>query len=314
MFMYNDAFVNYEVSADHDYMDVYADQYSAPFQYKLENKIVHKLHVRTLDTEANVRMETGYKYSTAVVISCLLAALKNIDDGYVFSLACKRIESQMGFEVDSWISPKIIGGMDIEYQYADSTIFNIDIVASMYSGGIHEPTLELIKTDLQWDVTMRLNYYSGVHKGCIDITIPQECIHDSTAMNHAQNVLWSKAYEVMPMMGPDLSFMRYTLGMLNGAKYHSGGFVPPPTKEVNFSGPLAHSKQPVYSGKDERVNLLPGVREKVKHPVTGSENTLERVIISLNDQHKWTREEIADWLDTLDIDLTFKVEVDNEQD
>lgn len=32
--------------------------------------------------------------------------------------------------------------------------------------------------------------------------------------------------------------------------------------------------------------------------------SLRHVIIHLNDAHRWTREEIADWLDTLDVDLT----------
>lgn len=33
---------------------------------------------------------------------------------------------------------------------------------------------------------------------------------------------------------------------------------------------------------------------------------LQATIIHLNDAHRWTREEIADWLETLDHDLTFK--------
>ncbi|WMI33497.1 hypothetical protein SEA_KENREY_110 [Streptomyces phage Kenrey] len=313
MFIYNDAFVNYQVSVEHDYMDVYADTYSAPLQYKMSNKVVHKLHVRTLDVEANVRMETGHQYSTAVVMSCLLAALKNIDDGHVYSLASQRLESQMGFEADDYISPKVAHVIDIQHQYCDNTIFNLEVVASMYPGGTQKPTFELIKSDLQWNITLRMSYYSGVHLGSIEVQIDPDAVHNSNAMMHAQNLLWVKAYEVMPMMGPDLSFMRYTLGMLNGGKLHNGGFAAPP-QNVNFSGPLAKSSSSVYGGKDKRVDELPGVHEMVKHPVSGNRNTLERVIISLNDQHKWTREEIADWLDTLDIDLTFKVEVDNEQD
>lgn len=34
-------------------------------------------------------------------------------------------------------------------------------------------------------------------------------------------------------------------------------------------------------------------------------DTLDRIIICLNDSHKWTREQVADWLDTLDLDLRF---------
>lgn len=313
MFMYNDAFVNYQVKADFEHMDVYADWYSAPLQYKVSSKIVHTLHVRTLDNEANVRMETGSKYSTAVVISCLLAALKNIDDGYIYSLARKRIESQMGFEVDDHISPKVANVLDIEYQYCDNTVYNLEVIAHMYSGGIQKPMFELIKSDMQWDITMRFNYYSGVHPGSIELSLDPDIIHDSNALMHAQNLLWYKAYEAMPMMGPDLSFMRYTLGMLNGGKYHNGAFAAPP-QHVNFSQPLANSKQPVYGGKDRRVNELPGIKETVKHPMSGMSDTIERIIINLNDVHKWTREEIADWLDTLDVDLSFKVKVEDEQD
>jgi hypothetical protein len=34
---------------------------------------------------------------------------------------------------------------------------------------------------------------------------------------------------------------------------------------------------------------------------------LSEVIVHLNDHHRWTREQIAGWLDTLDVDLTFPV-------
>lgn len=51
---------------------------------------------------------------------------------------------------------------------------------------------------------------------------------------------------------------------------------------------------------------LPGMSEKVIHPVSRESNWLIDIIVDLNDRHKWTREAIADWLETLDIDLTFK--------
>ena len=53
---------------------------------------------------------------------------------------------------------------------------------------------------------------------------------------------------------------------------------------------------------------LPGVNEKVEHPLTKEITTVRYCIISLNDTYKWTREEIADWLETLDIDITFRSE------
>jgi hypothetical protein len=39
---------------------------------------------------------------------------------------------------------------------------------------------------------------------------------------------------------------------------------------------------------------------EVKHPVSGKVTTLYNVIINLNDYHQWTREQIADWLETTD--------------
>lgn len=39
---------------------------------------------------------------------------------------------------------------------------------------------------------------------------------------------------------------------------------------------------------------------QVKHPLTGKRDSLNNVIITLNDDAKWSRERIADWLDTLD--------------
>lgn len=36
------------------------------------------------------------------------------------------------------------------------------------------------------------------------------------------------------------------------------------------------------------------------NPVNGTKDNLASIIIDLNDTHQWTREQIADWLDTLD--------------
>lgn len=65
-------------------------------------------------------------------------------------------------------------------------------------------------------------------------------------------------------------------------------------------------------------HMLPGITEKVSHPalkvedhypgctIVGNVHTIRQLVMHLNDDHKWTREEIADWLDTLDVDLAFK--------
>jgi hypothetical protein len=62
-------------------------------------------------------------------------------------------------------------------------------------------------------------------------------------------------------------------------------------------------------------NYLPGVNEQIKFPCgkhttchdwNKTTNTVKATIMKLNDHCKWTREQIADWLETLDIDMIFK--------
>lgn len=48
------------------------------------------------------------------------------------------------------------------------------------------------------------------------------------------------------------------------------------------------------------TNQIPGLNVKVKHPVVDGSFSLSTVIMDLNDTHRWTREQIADWLETLD--------------
>lgn len=43
-----------------------------------------------------------------------------------------------------------------------------------------------------------------------------------------------------------------------------------------------------------------------------AETNLTRLIIHLNDEHRWVREQIADWLDALDLDLSFKFDTTEE--
>lgn len=72
---------------------------------------------------------------------------------------------------------------------------------------------------------------------------------------------------------------------------------------------------------------LPGINERVKHPKTGQacyyddiiadgdEDVfpLRQLVMHINDEHKWTREQIADWLETLDVDLAFKIKENEDE-
>ncbi len=55
---------------------------------------------------------------------------------------------------------------------------------------------------------------------------------------------------------------------------------------------------------------IPGMLASVSHPATENSciskhhRTVWEMVMHLNDHHHWTREAIADWIDTLDVDLT----------
>ena len=54
------------------------------------------------------------------------------------------------------------------------------------------------------------------------------------------------------------------------------------------------------------ASSIPGIHQKVIHPVTKSQGQLYHIIQDLNDSHGWSREKIADWIETLDNPPKFK--------
>lgn len=53
--------------------------------------------------------------------------------------------------------------------------------------------------------------------------------------------------------------------------------------------------------------IFNGLGQTVLHPVGNYKISLANCVVSLNDSHGWSREKIADWIETLDIDTTVKV-------
>jgi hypothetical protein len=76
---------------------------------------------------------------------------------------------------------------------------------------------------------------------------------------------------------------------------------------VEWSHPAPESAEPSNADLvSQMVQRIPGMRERVDCPECGSGRTVRHNVIHLNDQHKKTYAEIAEWLDTLDIDLSVK--------
>ncbi len=64
---------------------------------------------------------------------------------------------------------------------------------------------------------------------------------------------------------------------------------------------------PPSKGPDQIMKRIPGINQRVKNPLNNHWQELSTVIITLNDIHHWSREQIADWLDTLDDQPKFSV-------
>lgn len=59
------------------------------------------------------------------------------------------------------------------------------------------------------------------------------------------------------------------------------------------------------TGLSQASQELPEIMRPVVNPVTGYLASLWNTVITLNDEQKWTREQIADWIETLDPVPTF---------
>jgi len=77
--------------------------------------------------------------------------------------------------------------------------------------------------------------------------------------------------------------------------------------ESSFPQPKIEQKENLgITVSNAMNNLFPVLNETVKCPTCLDSGPLDKIIIGLNDIHKWTREQIADWLESLDLDIEIK--------
>jgi hypothetical protein len=63
-----------------------------------------------------------------------------------------------------------------------------------------------------------------------------------------------------------------------------------------------------YTIQTELPKLFPSLRSKISCPDCGRIYDLANMIQHLNDDHKWSREDIASWLETSGIDIKLRAE------
>lgn len=83
-----------------------------------------------------------------------------------------------------------------------------------------------------------------------------------------------------------------------------GSPIGPPVSAAGYHKPSSHN----YADSGTLLrSVLPALSIFTQCPHCEVKVSLERVVIHLNDSVKWSRERVADWLDTLDLDLSFPV-------
>lgn len=92
-------------------------------------------------------------------------------------------------------------------------------------------------------------------------------------------------------------------GMLGGVDPPLEPFVTPDNELAELVPALKSYARPCPAVRDQihQATVPPGERCGCIDPML-----LKHLIQHLNDTHEWPREQIADWLDTLDVDLTFQ--------
>lgn len=172
---------------------------------------------------------------------------------------------------------------------------NIDVSSfgSMYS--MHMPTHETIVVEL--DKLPCSSTSHGVHE--------LEFRHKEAVQKHRAQLFECEIYSSIPGIS-GIDSVRMVWHTVHTVSLGYGDV--PYEKGVAY---VPYPKNPTgYADSGWRLSeALPALAQEVKVPCDhyGVKVDLQNIIIHLNDSHEWTREQIADWLDTLDLDLAFPV-------
>lgn len=279
--------------------------------FKIGNEREWKLTSYYEGVEAEVILTTSGYSDNRVIISLLLAGLKQIEDSPIYSASVSAIETKLGFIVDRDI-PAGVGEIVSTSLYKDSIRYEINILCGA-NGSFENPNFHLqhiIDTQtIRFVMEVVLN--SQKVSSWIDFHEDEWFEGETQCFDYAKSHLLTSIYQ--EKYSPALSYLKYEMFDGDGNKY-----IHPDKKDMTWTNNVGVEKLSTGKfhnsagavGEDDRVSELPGLNQMVRNPVTNKTGTLRSVIISLNDNSKWTRERIADWLDTLDVDITFRTKED----
>lgn len=118
-------------------------------------------------------------------------------------------------------------------------------------------------------------------------------LHGTTVSSH---VSYQQMKEMLKFKSPS----NHATGGYLDIGYTAGG------AKIDWGNLINTPMRNEFSERAESFSRKDVFFQKVKHPVNGEVHALRSVIMNLNDFHKWPREEIADWIETLDININMK--------
>lgn len=292
------------------------------------------LRVRTSDVDVAVTAKAVPNAPKEIVASCLLAGLKNVTDHWIYEGACAKLESQLAFQVDRWISPKIAEMVSIKTVH-DHEYIDVAVLPTIFDYKISEPHLVVhynettqvysmemtvsINEKIKSSVEFSAELWQEVNHECLSLGKSKlvESLYDQyPELSHLWTQIRYNWFSMSEMSPQSVAWIKKVQGSAIQWQADEGYFF---LKKADVNGLKPNYMADIHYlptskafTQDRRVDLLPGLEEFVVNPQTGKCGTLKSVIISLNDTSKWTREQIADWLETLDVDITFKTKEDNE--
>ena len=250
----------------------------------IENEVRWSMRVTSNDMVANISLKAAPYIHKSVVVSCLLSGLKHIEDHWIYHSACREVENQLGLSsVDISVRKEIS-----RIEFREGNQFDIEIMPVIGHDKIEVPVIhaELHNGLVYLHMRVKVDSFKAESKVAFSQELWSEA--GSQCIADGQIQLIESLHESFPELTHNWCIL----------KYHFFG--KQKSVEIGTSSKFG-------DGPDRRVSQLPGLEEKVKNPETDSIQLLRYAIISLNDTYKWTREAIADWLETLDVDITFKV-------
>lgn len=288
------------------------------FHYKEENPCAdiipvpsyyqrYVMEIRCYEFWADIETTFNPSVSKDVIASCLMAGMKLIPNHeMVYEEVAAQIRSGVGIYVSREVSPLIAEITDREWAYDGLPFYKIKVKDGV---GHHTPSCNLEAFYIEEEGATTLEFQIENRGKKMKVSSKHDAYffkyEGGEIIKEQQLRVISELHQKFPEWGAEWEIFRVQWFGESETMTKNG-------YDSWFKKPQPSAIQ--SSTRDPRVDLLPGLSAQVKHAVTGRLCRLEDAIISLNDQHGWSREQVADWLETLDVDITFKVNTENEQD